>query len=351
MGPFIKDNNSIKKININTSICLLILIIFNFYKNGYLPYKQTNDIFMLLYPIIIPLIATITMFITNFIYKKISKNEIEKGISITSILVFSILISVNTPIYLVIIGSLLITLISKFINEKFKFIDLSLIISLIVIMINYLLGNSYLNITENSLLNISNINSIGNYDTLIKPFGNLTDFLIGFIPGIGVSSLICLLSLIYLSFTKAIKFKISVIYLLVIFLMTYYIGSINGLGIWYPLYNIFSLGTLFGAVFLVGANNTTPITPIGQILYAILTGILVVILRYLNIQECVLISILIMNFFVLLLDKVGYKARFNFSKCLVFFIIIWIILLGFSIFMTKNAKDNKINNIEINEQK
>ncbi|MEG0826232.1 MAG: hypothetical protein RR404_02050, partial [Bacilli bacterium] len=52
-GPFIKDNNSTFKIMRNLFIALLPIILFSFYKNGYLPYKNKDvGISGLFYPLV-----------------------------------------------------------------------------------------------------------------------------------------------------------------------------------------------------------------------------------------------------------------------------------------------------------
>ena len=101
------------------------------------------------------------------------------------------------------------------------------------------------------LKNYSAVSTI-NYDTVIKPYGNLNNFFIGTIPGsIGeTSALLCIIAFIFLSYKKVIKWKIPVFYIGTVFLMTYIIGVFNGFGIWYPIFQILSGGLLFGAIFI-----------------------------------------------------------------------------------------------------
>lgn len=98
---------------------------------------------------------------------------------------------------------------------------------------------------------------------------------------------------------------------------------------------------------------TSPVTPIGQILYGMFLGILTVTFRFLTpFPEGVLTSILTMNMLVVILDKIGAIARFNFKITLIPFIIAWILILGLGIGISKNMKtEKKDTNFNIVEKK
>ena len=204
--------------------------------------------------------------------------------------------------------------------------------------------------TATPLSNASVVSGIGTYELLIAPYGNLWNFFFGMIPGtVGeVSSLLCIIGFIYLTLTKVIKWKIPVVYILTVFLMTYMIGNINDLGIWYPLFQIFSGGLMFGAVFMSTDPVTSPTTPIGQVLYGLFLGILTVIFRYLTpYPEGVLTSILTMNMLVFIVDKIGSKARFSFKKSLPSFLIAWLLIVGMGGYIGKTF-DVPTNQIDPN---
>lgn len=110
---------------------------------------------------------------------------------------------------------------------------------------------------------------------------------------------------------------------------------------------------MFGAIFMATDPVTSPTTPIGQVLYGLFLGILTVIFRYLTpYPEGVLTSILTMNMFVFILDRIGSKARFNFNKSILSFFLAWalILLIGCYIgntFVKEDETDNKDPNFEI----
>ena len=110
---------------------------------------------------------------------------------------------------------------------------------------------------------------------------------------------------------------------------------------------------MFGAIFMATDPVTSPVTPIGQILYGMFLGILTVVFRFLTpFPEGVLTSILTMNMFVMILDKIGAVARFNFKITIIPFIVAWLLILGLgvgiSMNFTQEKKDTNFNILEKN---
>ena len=79
---------------------------------------------------------------------------------------------------------------------------------------------------------------------------------------------------------------------------------------------------------------TSPTTPVGQVLYGLFLGILTVVFRYLTpYPEGVLTSILTMNMFVFILDRIGATARFNLKKSIIPYICALALIIGLSIYV------------------
>ena len=177
---------------------------------------------------------------------------------------------------------------------------------------------------------------------LINPFNSLLNMFIGFIPGsIGeVSALCCILGYIYLSIKHVIDFKVPLIYISTVFLVTLTAGLIMGYSIEYPLYQILSGGLFFGAIFMATEPVTSPKTWFGKSMYAMLLGVLTVLFRLVgNLPEGVATAILTMNIFGLVLDKYAIKARVE-GKIdkknlpgLIIFIVIFVALFAYDVFM------------------
>ena len=369
MGPFIKDKNTTKTMMNHILIALTPIILFTILKNGVIPYKRGYiGLSGLIYPLIFILVPTISTYVFETLFKLIKTKNIKETLkntySIFPGLFLGLILPLNTPLTIVILGSLVAT-ITKIIFGGFgkNKLNPELVAKLLIIILfssTIISKGGYLNtyeqtkFTNTPLLNASTINGIGNYETLVRPYGRLLNIFIGNVPGtVGeTSALLCVLALIYLSYFKVIKWKIPVTYVLTVFAITYVIGGTSDLGIWYPLFQIFTGGLMFSAVFLASDPVTSPVTPIGQILYGIFLGILTVIIRYLTpFPEAAFISILIMNALVVILDRIGSIGRFNFKITLIPFIISWLLIIGLSLGISiKYEKEQQNINENIQEK-
>lgn len=372
MGPFIKSEKNTNDIMYHLLIALAPIVLFAYIKNGIIPFvKGYANVLEMFYPLAFLAVSVLSTVTFETLYKmlfekKQFKDAIKNTYSIFPGLFLGLILPINTPILLVILGAFVSSIVAKMLfggfgNNIFNpaLVGRLFIISAYALVISK--NGGYLNSYEidaissgTPLTNASLINGIGTYETLVRPYGRLLNFFIGTIPGsLGeTSSLLCLVGLFYLIRHKAIKWKIPVTYILTVFGMTYVIGGMNNLGIWYPLFQIFSGGLMFGAVFMATDPVTSPVTPIGQILYGLFLGILTVTFRFLTpFPEGVLTSILTMNMLVVILDRIGAVSRFNFKKTIIPFVIAWILILGLSIGISINLKsDKKTKNFDIIEK-
>ena len=350
MGPFIKDNNNTSKMMRNLVIALIPIILFSEYKNGVIPYINGKvDLLGLIYPIIFTLTGILSSYVIEEIFCKMTKKE--SKFSIIPGLFISLVLPLNTPLIILIFGVFMGIIFGKMLYGGFGYnifnpaligclFVLATYSSVIVSSGGYL--NSYEVDTIASATPLSNVvEGIGTYDNLVKPYGSLLNFFLGFIPGSPgeTSSLLCILGFIYLAYNKVIKVRIPIYYVSTVFVLTFIIGSLNGHGLWYPIYSVLSGGLLFGSIFMATDPVTSPVTKYGCIIYGIMLGILTVVMRYLTpYPEGVLTSILIMNMFTFTLDKIGTKTKNYLSKIVISLTVIIIssILLVFNI-------NNKLN--------
>lgn len=363
MGPFIKSDAKVDKMMLNVIIALMPIIIFAVYKNGYIPFSNGAINFLeLLYPLIFILVGTITSFLVEFIYYKfIIKNDLHKNsYSIFPGLFLSLMLPIKTPIYVLVIGCIIASSSKLAFGGFGKNIFNPALVGYIILMILFssiFTTSNYLNDYEldtisssTPLTNASMLSDIGSYDKLVKPYGSLSNFFVGTIPGslAETSSLLCVVALIFLIITKTIKWRIPVTYIFATFVITFGIGRLLGQGFYYPLFHIFSGGLMFGAIFMATDPVTSALTPIGQVLQGLFLAILTVIFRFIGV-EGVAISILILNVFVFLFDKVGVQSRFNFMKALPWFILVCVLMIGtiISLAATKRVVDNKDPNFNV----
>lgn len=140
--------------------------------------------------------------------------------------------------------------------------------------------------------------SQGNVDAL----PSWTEMLLGLHGGtIGETCIVAIvLGWIYLSLRGVIKWYVPLSYILTVFILYLF----SSLSLTTALYEILSGGLFLGAVFMATDYVTTPITVKGKVIFSILAGILTFIIRrFMSLPEGVSLSILIMNIFTPLIEK------------------------------------------------
>lgn len=365
-GNYLKSNNTTNKIMNNFIIALIPIIIYSFYKNGIMACKNNFNIYTLFKPLIMLIVSIITSYLTEYIWFRIKeKNKntkylIKNSHGIIPAIMLTLILPINTPITVLILGSIFASFIGKLIYGGIgKNIFNPALIGRLFIITAYssLIMNAggYLNDYEKTidaisgatpLTNFDNLKYLGTYDTVVKPYGGLLNFFIGNIPGaIGeTSAILCIIGFIYLIVKKSVKWRIPIYYILTVFTMTTVIGLLNGVGLWYPMFQILSGGLFFGAIFMATDPVTSPITDYGQKIYGLLLGLLTVTLRYLTpYPEGVLTSILVMNLFVPIINKISINVRF--SKILKTSYTIFILTIIFVMTMIISVNVKKINNV------
>mgnify|MGYP000883451615 CR=1 FL=1 len=106
---------------------------------------------------------------------------------------------------------------------------------------------------------------------------------------------------VYLVAKHIISWRIPVIYTVAVFILT---AFMRGNGIIGGVYEIFCGGLMLGAIFMATDYVTSPISALGQVIFAIGCGVLTSLIRvYGGYPEGVSYSILIMNLCVPLLDR------------------------------------------------
>ncbi|WP_313529710.1 RnfABCDGE type electron transport complex subunit D [Anaerotignum sp.] len=137
----------------------------------------------------------------------------------------------------------------------------------------------------------------------VMPDASFVDVLVGNIGGcIGETCAIALIiGGIYLIAKHVISWKIPVIYIATVFILTAAIGR-DGLRV--PVYEIFTGGLMLGAFFMATDYASSPVTAKGQVIFAIGCGLMTTLIRIFGgYPEGVSYSILIMNLCVPLIER------------------------------------------------
>ena len=145
-------------------------------------------------------------------------------------------------------------------------------------------------------------------DAFLSNYGGFKGLAIGTYPGgIGETFTILILILgVVLAIRKVIDWRVPVVYLGSIFVMTAIVALIAGVGsyngipgvIWYPTLHLLTGGVVFGGVFMLTDPVTSPTSAGGRVWFALGAAILTVLIRLkANLPEGCLYSILLMNMF------------------------------------------------------
>ena len=148
------------------------------------------------------------------------------------------------------------------------------------------------------------------------PEESILDMFLGNCPGsIGeISALALLVGGAYLVWRKVISVRIPAAYLGAVAVLTLVFSKTESPVDW-MLYSLLSGGVMLGAIFMATDYATSPATPMGQVIYGALCGVLTVVFRYFGLfPEGVTYAILIMNACVWVIDRYTAMRRFGTGK-------------------------------------
>ena len=358
-GNFMKSKNSTSSMMYNLLVCLIPFIIFATYKNGIYPViNGYGNLYLVFKPLLYVMIASFVCIVTEYLYYLVVKKEkksinylFSESFAIIPGVFIGLIIPINTPIWLIILGSAIASL-SKLLMGGFgkNTLNPALVGSLFIIVIFSSLTGGYMNPLEadtisgaTPLSNMTASSYVITYDNLVRPYGSLLSFFFGNIPGaIGeTSSLLCLLSFIYLLLNKVIKWRIPVSYVSTVIIISLIMCLTKDIGLWFILFNVLSGGLLFGAVFMATDPVTSPISHFGQVIAGILLGILTMVIRYLtSFPEGVLISILIVNIITIAINYFSIKL-FNKNYIKLIILVVSVLAVILSSFVISSRVSNK----------
>ncbi len=205
------------------------------------------------------------------------------------------------------------------------------------------------------MLNLGNLKF--RYNMLVGQFGSIINLFIGFKGGnLGeVSGVLCLLAYIYLIVRKSINWRVPIFYVATVFIISWACALVNKIdgplyGIWFPTYNILSGSIIFGAVFLATDFATSPKTPNGKIIYAILLGIVTSLIRLVFGYDGVCLSIVLVSLLSSVIDSIACNLRGPIitSKIVVSYLLIFIVFILFSAYIVYQSTNlSFLNSIKL----
>jgi electron transport complex protein RnfD len=132
-----------------------------------------------------------------------------------------------------------------------------------------------------------------------------------------VSAVLLVIGGVYLLCRRVITWHIPVSFIGTVALITFIFprGDIGNFDITFMLMQVCAGGLMLGAIFMATDYATSPVTPLGRIIYGVLCGLITVFIRYFcGNPEGVSFAILISNLLVFYIEKITLPRRFGEKK-------------------------------------
>lgn len=271
------------------------------------------------------LCSLVTMLICEFLFAKIRKRdpkkEIKNGFGWVTSIILTLMMPINVPIYAVIISTIFAIVFAKMIFGGFghnvfnpaavgRAVIFASFTGATTDLVTSATPTAFINNTYKWLPANQTV-----LDAFLKQYGGWKSLWLGTYPGaLGETFTIAIVLVgVYLIVRKIIDWRVPVVYLGTIFVMTAIIAIITGIGsyhgipgfIWYPVLHLLLGGVVFGAFFMLTDPVTSPTSAAGRSIFALGAGILTVLIRMTgNLPEGCLYSILLMNMMTPLIESV-----------------------------------------------
>ena len=302
-NPHVRDNNTTTSIMLDVIIALIPATIFGVYNAG-------NDA---IHALLLILVCVGGCVFFEYIYQKLMKKDVT--ISDMSATLTGLLLALNLPstfpIWMAVIGSAFAIIVVKQLygglGQNFMNPALGarcfLVLSFGVRMTTFV----YDGVTGPTPLAILKTNG---------QVESIKDMFVGTIGGtIGETSVIALLiGAAYLLIKKVIDFRIPFFYILAFSIFVILFGD-KTFNFEYLLTHLCGGGLILGAFFMATDYVTSPITPVGRIVYGIILGILTAIFRIFGPSaEGVSFAIIFGNLLVPIIDKMTRPRPFGYKN-------------------------------------
>ena len=272
-GIYLKDKNNTYNMIYTMLITTIPFIILSTIYNGIYPViNGEGSLYTVFKPLIFVVVSSLTNILTEYLYyllkqKKKSINYLlTESFAIIPGVLLSIITPLNTPLYILILGSFISSiyklLVGGFAKNK---LNTTLIGYLVIFIYNY-----------------------NNYTLIVGPYEIITNIL-----SVGV--------LIYLIIKENIKYRIPLYSILTILILSL-ILNIN-------IYNLLSGYILFQLILIAPDNITSPLSHRGQLVGGILLGIIsFLLINITNINETIFLAILVFNMLTMIINYITIKV-------------------------------------------
>lgn len=154
----------------------------------------------------------------------------------------------------------------------------------------------------------------GQMDMFLQPFGGWMGMLSGMHAGsMGETAVVVILLCgLFLVWKQAIDYRIPLAYFVSILMFNLIIGCVAGLDSSFAIFSLLSGGVVFAGVFMLTDPVTSPVHPVGKLIFSVGAAFLTVLIRFMaNTPGGVMFAILIMNMLVPTIDNLlaGNQVR------------------------------------------
>ncbi len=375
VSPSLKGNLTTKEIMKELTLgLLLVFVLAVFY------YASAYGSRYALQAILLLVCSLVTTLVCEFLFAKIRKRdpkkEIQNSFGWVTAIILTLMVPISTRPYALIISTAFAIIFGKMLFGGFGhniFNPAAVGRAVIFATFTGASTNLVTSATPTALI----ANSYGwvpaNADALdgfLSQVGGWSSLFLGTYPGaLGETFTIAIVLIgIFLIVRKIIDWRVPVVYLGTIFVMTAIVAIITGVGsyhgipgfIWYPVLHLILGGVVFGAFFMLTDPVTSPTSAAGRAIFALGAGILTVLIRLTgNLPEGCLYSILLMNMMTPLIESLLDGKQLDIlKKAKHGFIYLALVGLAITIFAAcsvhpvsnpKGEKEAKVvENVEVN---
>lgn len=375
VSPSLKGNLTTKEIMKELTLgLLLVFVLAVFY------YSSAYGSRYALQAILLLVCSLVTTLVCEFLFAKIRKRdpkkEIQNSFGWVTAIILTLMVPISTRPYALIISTAFAIIFGKMLFGGFGhniFNPAAVGRAVIFATFTGASTNLVTSATPTALI----ANSYGwvpaNADALdgfLSQVGGWSSLFLGTYPGaLGETFTIAIILIgIFLIVRKIIDWRVPVVYLGTIFVMTAIVAIITGVGsyhgipgfIWYPVLHLILGGVVFGAFFMLTDPVTSPTSAAGRTIFALGAGILTVLIRLTgNLPEGCLYSILLMNMMTPLIESLLDGKQLDIlKKAKHGFIYLALVGLAITIFAAcsvhpvsnpKGEKEAKVvENVEVN---
>lgn len=267
--------------------------------------------------LVVTMVSVVTAVAAEFVYSLLARkrNTVVDGSALVTGLLLAMTLPATAPLWVVVVGAIFAIVVVKALCGGLGQNIFNPALSARALMMLICPAG----MVRYQVLGVDGVTAATPLHEMVRPAlpqESILDMFLGRCPGsIGeISALALLVGGVYLVWRKVISIRIPAAYLGTVAVLTLVFFKGESAVLW-MLYSLLSGGVMLGAIFMATDYATSPVTPVGQLVYGVGCGVLTVVFRYFGLfPEGVTYAILIMNAFVWVIDRYTAPRRFGMKK-------------------------------------